>query len=312
MPTGPVGPYSASSTRPATIVGSANGRSIRPLTIRLPGNSSRTSTQAISVPITALIAATISETTSVSRIAACAWAFVTASQNSPTPPSNDCTTTAARGIRTISVSHATEYAPATSGPTGSRRARTRDSSPAVTALAGRGHPQVAVDLGDRALLGVEEVGVDLVPAAELVDLEERPRRRVCLLVDQVGEDRAVALGGVDLLRLGGHQPVEERLRLIGALRLGDDGRGVLDQDRLVGDDVVELDAGALRGDRLVLVGEQDVALAAGEGLQRLARRLVLHRRVGEHLVQEVERLLGRLALGGLGAVGRHQVPLGPA
>ena len=35
---------------PATIVGSANGRSMSALTTRLPGNSSRTSTQAISVP----------------------------------------------------------------------------------------------------------------------------------------------------------------------------------------------------------------------------------------------------------------------
>ncbi len=108
MPTGPFGPYSASSTRPATIVGSANGRSISPLTIRLPGNSSRTSTQAISVPITALMAATTSETISVRRIAACACGVVTASQNAATPPSSDCTTTAASGIRTISVSQATE------------------------------------------------------------------------------------------------------------------------------------------------------------------------------------------------------------
>ena len=45
--------------RPATIVGSANGRSISALTSALPRNSSRTSTQAISVPITASIAATI-------------------------------------------------------------------------------------------------------------------------------------------------------------------------------------------------------------------------------------------------------------
>ena len=55
MPNGLSGPYSASSVRPATIVGSANGRSISALTIRLPGNSSRTSTQATSVPITAPI-----------------------------------------------------------------------------------------------------------------------------------------------------------------------------------------------------------------------------------------------------------------
>ena len=42
----------------ATIVGSANGRSISALTTRLPGKSSRTSTQAMSVPMTALTTAT--------------------------------------------------------------------------------------------------------------------------------------------------------------------------------------------------------------------------------------------------------------
>ena len=55
MPAGPPLPYSASSTTPATIVGSANGRSISAFTTPLPGNSSRTSTHAISVPNNALI-----------------------------------------------------------------------------------------------------------------------------------------------------------------------------------------------------------------------------------------------------------------
>ena len=63
MPTGESLPYSASSVRPATIVGSANGRSTSALTTALPGKWSRTSTQAISVPVTALIAATTSEMT---------------------------------------------------------------------------------------------------------------------------------------------------------------------------------------------------------------------------------------------------------
>ena len=48
---------------PATIVGSANGRSISELMIRLPGNSSRTRTQAMIVPKTALIATTIADAT---------------------------------------------------------------------------------------------------------------------------------------------------------------------------------------------------------------------------------------------------------
>ena len=63
IPIGLSGPYSDSSTMLATMVGSANGRSISALTTRLPGNSSRTSTQAISVPMTTLITATTTDTT---------------------------------------------------------------------------------------------------------------------------------------------------------------------------------------------------------------------------------------------------------
>ena len=94
----------------------------------------------------------------------------------------------------------------------------------------------------------------------------------------------------------------------GSASVGDRDR-VLDQDRLVGDDVVELLAGLLGGDRLVLVGEQDVALAADERLERVARRRVLDRRVLEDLLEEVERLFLGLALLELRAVGGHQVPL---
>ena len=59
----------------ATIVGSANGRSISALTNALPRKSSRTSTHAISVPVTTLIKATIAEMTTVMISAArAAWA----------------------------------------------------------------------------------------------------------------------------------------------------------------------------------------------------------------------------------------------
>ena len=101
MPTGPRGPYSASRVRPATIVGSANGRSISELTIPLPRNSSRTRTQAISVPVTALIAATTAEAISDSFSAATACSLVTAVQKVSNPSSNDLSTTAASGISTI-------------------------------------------------------------------------------------------------------------------------------------------------------------------------------------------------------------------
>ena len=78
--TGDFGPYSAIRTSPATIVGSANGRSITELTIDLPRKSSRTSTQAMRVPNTALISATIPASARVSFSAATPSGLETASQ----------------------------------------------------------------------------------------------------------------------------------------------------------------------------------------------------------------------------------------
>jgi hypothetical protein len=66
--------------------------------------------------MTASIVATIAETISVSRIAAWACGAVMASQNAPAPSSNERATTAASGIRTISVSQATERPPAKTAP----------------------------------------------------------------------------------------------------------------------------------------------------------------------------------------------------
>ena len=70
-----MGPYSASSTRPATIVGIANGTSMITLRIDLPQNRSRTSTQAMIVPITMLITVTIAAAMTVSTTAAQVWSF---------------------------------------------------------------------------------------------------------------------------------------------------------------------------------------------------------------------------------------------
>jgi hypothetical protein len=68
------------------------------LTIPLPGNSSRTSTQAISVPNTALISTTITDAISVSLSAATAWSVVIALQKESTPLPIDFASTAASGI----------------------------------------------------------------------------------------------------------------------------------------------------------------------------------------------------------------------
>lgn len=100
----------------ATIVGSANGRSMSAFTKPLPGKSSRTRTQAISVPMTTLTRATTTETTTVTRSAASAIGSVTAPQKPDQPSSNALTVSAASGSRTITLSQSMAVAMA-SGPT---------------------------------------------------------------------------------------------------------------------------------------------------------------------------------------------------
>src|SRR3954453_2401049 len=308
-PTGPFGPYSASSVMPATTVGSANGRSISALPTRLPGNSSRTSTHATSVPNSALIAATIRAAPSVSFSALTDWRLETVSQKCAIPPSVDFATTAARGRSTIRLSH-TVVTPRPSIPGRPTAAtRRRRGSRTDRASLGSGDRCLVLDLGDGAVLRVEEVGHHLVPATEVVDGEQRRGRRELRLELRRDRrhDRAVAVLGEHGLRLGRPEVVEERLGL--RLRLRRDRDRVLDQDRLIRSHVVDLLALLLGGDRLVLVAEQHVALAAGERLQRVARRLVLYRDVlGEQLLEVRERLGGRLAELQLRAVGGHDVP----
>ena len=100
MPTGLLGPYSAIRVSPATIVGSANGRSISALTNRLPGNVSRTSTHATSVPMTAPMPATISDAVIVITSARTASVLLIESQNVPSPEDAALATTAASGTST--------------------------------------------------------------------------------------------------------------------------------------------------------------------------------------------------------------------
>src|SRR3954454_9541521 len=65
----------------ATIVGSANGRSMTALTAPLPRKSSRTRTQAMSTPVTTLMAVVSSDMTTVSVSADFACGDVIAGQN---------------------------------------------------------------------------------------------------------------------------------------------------------------------------------------------------------------------------------------
>src|SRR5215212_4150959 len=306
-PTGLLLPYRASRVIPATIVGRANGRSMRALTTRLPGNWSRTSTQAMTVPTTTFTPVTIRATRSVKRRAARAWGWVAASQNAPQPSRPERHTTAVRGRTTtrlryrVTVPRSSAAPPRTSSPI--RR-------PLTTLVANR-DADLLLDVGHDPGLLVEEPLGHLRPATQLLD-GEQPRRlgevggRRDLLVD-----RPIALLDEDLLSLGRAQVVDERLGLLGVLALGHDRDRVLDQDRLIGHHVVDVLLLLLGGDGLVLIGDHDVALAPNKGLQRLPGRLVLHRHVAEQLLQVGHGLLGGLALLQLGAEGRHHVPASP-
>src|SRR5215208_7881853 len=95
------------------------------------------------------------------------------------------------------------------------------------------------DLGDDTLLRIEEGVVHLTPAPELVDLEELRGGRELVRARHALDHGPVPLAREDLLGLGGVEEVDERLGLVRGLALVVDGDGVLDQKRLVGDDVVD-------------------------------------------------------------------------
>src|SRR3954462_13077761 len=72
-------------------------------------------------------------------------------------------------------------------------------------------PLVLEDLRHDALLGVEEVRVDLVPAAELRDVEQLARLRELVRAGRVLDHGAIALAHEDLLGGRGVQEVHEAL-----------------------------------------------------------------------------------------------------
>ncbi len=125
-------------------------------------------------------------------------------------------------------------------------------------------------------------------------------------------ERAEAGLGVDLLGLGALDEVEERLGRVGGLVVGDHGAGVLDLERGVGHDVVDLGAALLGLDGLVLVGEEHVADAAGERGGRVAAAAGLG---DDLLVERLHVLRGVGLVAALGedvTVGGEGVPLGRA
>src|SRR5215211_3841428 len=269
MPSGPLLPYRASRVMPATIVGRAKGRSMRALTTRLPGNWSRTSTQAMTVPMTTFPAATSSDTAKVRRRAAKAWGWVAASQKAAQPSRLERHTTAVSGSTTIRLRYRVTVPRSSAPPPRTSRPIRRPIRRRVTTLVANRDADLLLDVGHDPGLLVEELLGHLRPATQVGDGEQPGRRgevggRGDLLVD-----RPVALLDEDLLSLGRAQVVDEQLGLLRVLALGHDRDRVLDQDRLVGDHVVDLLILLLGGDGLVLIGQHDVALAPNKGLQRL-------------------------------------------
>src|SRR6266542_1360018 len=180
------------------------------------------------------------------------------------------------------------------------------------ALAANRDPDLLLDVSHDPAAPVEEGPGHLVPATQVIDGEQALGPGELVRGRRLLVHRPVALVGEDPLALGGAEEVDERPGLGLVLAPGHHRDRVLDQDGLVGDQVVDRLPSLLRGDGLVLVGDHRVALAADEGLQRLAGGLVLHRHVLEEL-QQVRPGLGLAsALLDLRAVGAHYVPAGAA
>src|SRR5436305_1075210 len=72
--------------------------------------------------------------------------------------------------------------------------------------------QLVLDLRDGSVVRVEELLVDRGPAAEVVDREQRLRRRELRLVEVGGDHGSVAELGERLLRSVGVEEVDELLR----------------------------------------------------------------------------------------------------
>ncbi len=308
IPTGLSAPYTPSSTRPATIVGSANGMSITNSITRLPGNRSRTSTQAIRVPITALMTVTINELRIVSRSEvegggggdrtpearpAVAESLLDgrAERDAGRAGSTTAPPCRGRGLR-----RGRARCPVRSGR---RRLPRAVTSPAADAMLTTAMGQLPLDpsiLVTMPSVSPKNSSLTLSQPPSRVDGDQFLRRRVRVArvfapwtvpgVDTLG-GRAPALAREDLLAgaaLGVGQEV------LGGLRCGlGDGRRRLDEHRLLGDDVVEVLALLPSGDRLALVRDQRVAGARLEGLRGV--------RSTRGLADDVLEELGQVGLG---------------
>ena len=239
-----LGPVQRSSTRPATIVGSANGRSISVSTTRLPGNSSRTSTHAISVPITSVDERDDDRRDDRQLERGPASGVVTASQNAPSPSScraphhrrerdeHDHAQVEHRRCRRPSWSGPPRRRRAAAGPAGGDGARPGRVSHAAQHSCSTETPSVRSMSAMMLALRVEELRHDLVPAAEVVDGEQARSARELSAASTPVDHRPVAVVGEDLLRLRGDRKSRNAWASVRVLGVRGDRDRVLDQDRL--------------------------------------------------------------------------------
>src|SRR5947207_15913195 len=97
--------------------------------------------------------------------------------------------------------------------------------------AGRGRVSVTettFDLRHHAVVGIEELLLDLVPAADVADREQPRTHREAEELDHARADRAVSRLREQLLRGGRVEELHERLRGRLVLARRQDGDGVLD------------------------------------------------------------------------------------
>src|SRR5438067_1365333 len=161
---------------PATMVGSAKGRSITAFTSALARKLSRTSTHAVTVPRTALIRTTTRAVPSVSLRADTASGLETTCQNEWAPSFFDSQTSAAIG-RTTTIVKKVEMTPTDAAVLARPPAPTLGdlrAAAAATLLMG-GTSDRLLDRDHAARVRVEPNVVHLPPAAEeaIVDVEGR-------------------------------------------------------------------------------------------------------------------------------------------
>src|SRR6476661_171517 len=278
-------------------------------TNRFPRKSSRTSTQAVIVPSTALTRATRMAAPRLSFSAATASGDETTAQNSAMPFWRDAQMSAAIGSRTTTdrkaVVKPSERAAA--APSLGRRRTPPVSCAAWVALARARASDRAFDLRHPALVRVEPELVGGSPPADdlVVDLEDPGPRRVL-----VGGAEPVLRE--QILRRVALYEADELIRLVLVRAVLEDGDRQLDQHRLARDHVLHVLAVQPRVDRLALVRDQDVAFAGQERVRGVTPRGVLRDDVLEELLDVRGRLLVGLAEPALRTVGGQDVPLGRA